>query len=100
MNNLKTTTELVKQILIDQPATRSNDALLYYRVCDHIDSHITNAAFGYVLLNLKEYGLPTIETVGRCRRKLQHDFPELAANETVECFRAMQEQEFREFARG
>ena len=96
---LKTTTELVKQILETVPQTRNDDNLLYYRVCDAIDSDVLGFSFGWVLMSMKELNIPSIETVGRCRRKLQNQYPELRANETVEGFRELNEQTFREYAK-
>lgn len=56
--------------------------------------------FASALINLASWGIPSIETVGRCRRKLQHDYPELCGNDTVEGFRTVKEAEFRDYARG
>lgn len=100
MSKLYKYKDLVKYQLENYPATRNNDALLYYRVCEWINSDIIGKPFGYVLTNLKEFELPTYDTIGRCRRKLQAEFPELAANPTVTDFRALKQEEFKEFARG
>ena len=54
----------------------------------------------FFLLNLHGAGFPGFETVRRTRQKIQQHHPELAACEAVEGFRAVNEQEFREFARG
>lgn len=100
MSKLNTMKEMVRHQLEIYPATRSSDALLYYRICEQIDSNAMHEPFGFVLLNLKDFNLPTIESVGRCRRKLQEEHPEFAATEKVENFRAMEEQEYIDFARG
>lgn len=100
MKKLYKTKALVKEQLENYPETRSNDALLYYRVCEKIDSNAIDRPFGFMLLSLKEFHLPTFESVSRCRRKLQEENIALAANDTVEGFRKLQEEEFREFARG
>lgn len=97
--SLQSTTELVKEILERFPATRDNDQLLYYRVCEKINSKALTSNFGYVLLNRKDFMIPTIETVGRCRRKLQEKNPDLRASKEVEGFRAEREAEFREYAK-
>lgn len=101
---LKTTTELVKTILTENPDTRNNDKLLYVEITKYysekFDFDICGYPFASVLLNLDSWGLPPIETVGRCRRKLQHDYPELCGNDTVEGFRKVKEAEFRDYARG
>lgn len=98
--NLKTVSELVRYQLEKYPATRDNDQLLYYRVCEQINPKSLSSNFGYVLLNRKDFDLPSIETVGRCRRKLQEKNPELRASSKVESFRGEREAEFREYAKG
>ena len=97
---LKTTTDLVKHILETVPATRNSDTLLYYRVCDVIDSKSLGLSFGYVLLSMNELKLPGFETVRRSRQKIQQTHPELAGDSTVEAYRVMNEEVFREYARG
>ena len=87
---LKTTTELVKAILTENPETRNSDRLLYVELTKYYSEKF----------NLDSWGLPEIETVGRCRRKLQRDYPELRANDTVEGFRTVRQEEFKKYARG
>lgn len=101
---LKTTTELVKAILTENPETRNSDRLLYVELTKYYSEKfnfdIGGFPFSSVLLNLDSWGLPEIETVGRCRRKLQRDYPELRANDTVEGFRTVRQEEFKRYARG
>lgn len=97
--SLQSTSALVKEILERFPATRDNDQLLYYRVCEAINPKSLTSNWGYVLLNRKEFMIPSIETVGRCRRKLQEKNPDLRASKKVEGFRAEREAEFREYAK-
>lgn len=99
MEKLYNTTVLVKRILEDYPAARNDDNLLYYRVCDAIDSDVLGMSFGWALLSMKELDIPTIETVGRCRRKLQEQFPELRATDKVKGLRTEQERKFEAYAR-
>ncbi len=101
---LKTTTELVKAILTENPDTRSSDTLLYVKVLEYYSEKFGFDVGGYpfasALINLASWGIPSIETVGRCRRKLQHDYPELCGNDTVEGFRTVRQEEFKKYARG
>ena len=99
MEKIKNTSDLVKEILQKVPATRNSDMLLYYHVCLEIDRTVLKLPFWNVILDLKGHGLPSIETVGRARRKLQRAYPELAGSEKVECFRAVNESKFRNYAR-
>jgi hypothetical protein len=57
--------------------------LLYYHVCLEIDKTVLKMPFWMVLLDLKSYGLPPIASVGRARRKLQRECPELRGDKKV-----------------
>ena len=98
MTELKNTTMKVRQVLATVPAARNSDNILYLEVVRLIDQHVLRLPLAVVLNNLKDYNLPSMETVGRCRRKLQAQFPELRANKTVAECRSELEAEFREWA--
>ena len=100
MKNLKNTTEKVKRILEEFPFTRNSDDLLYATLCREIDSKGSVMPFWYVLQHRNEFGFPSYETVGRCRRKIVEQHPELAGTDKVEGFRAANEEIFRAYARG
>lgn len=101
---LRTTTELVKEVLEAHPKARNSDNELYYWVCaitgqkNGIDVH--KMSMPLFFLNLKKYGFPQFETVRRARQKLQAAFPELAGDSTVEGQRKLNEEVFRDYARG
>lgn len=100
---LKNTTKLVKYILEQYPGARNSDNILYCYILAEI-GRVTGQRYEsipitQILLNLKEYGLPSIETVGRCRRKIVEKHPELAGTNTVEEQRAVNELTFRQYAR-
>ena len=98
MTELKNVTKLVKQVLETVPSARNSDNYLYIEVVRIINQSVLRLPLAVVLTNLKEYDLPSIETVGRCRRKLQAEFPELRARKAVEEFRSGREEAFREWA--
>ncbi|WP_425756200.1 hypothetical protein ACPW7J_02090 [Ihubacter sp. rT4E-8] len=102
-NDLKTTTDLVKEILEEKPETRSSDNLLYIEVTkrcgEEVGCNICGFPFADVLRYMSKWGLPSMETVGRCRRKAQLLYPELAATSEVSEFRADRQEEFREYGR-
>lgn len=103
MNKAKeiyTTQNIVKEILETNKMARNSDAALYIKVCERINPAVLSKPFWTVLLSLKEYNLPSIETVGRARRKLQEMFPELSGDVDVEAQRLLNEEVFREYARG
>lgn len=100
MDELKTTAHIVKSVLINHPAARNSDDMLYYFVCREINPQCVDAPFISVILSRKNYGIPGFETVRRTRQKIQAEFPELAATERIKAARKEKEAEYREFARG
>lgn len=100
MQNLKAISKIVKYILEIDPATRSNDSLLYYRVCEFMNKDVLSMPFGMVLLSMKSLKMPNTESVRRSRQKVQATFPDLAATEEVEAMRDEQEKAYKAFAVG
>ncbi len=103
MDNLTTVSAIVKDVLTEDPATRDSDNLLFYVVCKRIlakqGEDIDTMTFGRLFLSLKGYGLPQFESVGRCRRKLQHEFPELQCSPKVAMSRALSMDTFSDYGR-
>ena len=97
---IHTTQNIVKEILETNETARNSDMALYIKVCEKINPLVLSKPFWVVLLSLKEYNLPSIETVGRARRKLQETFPELAGDANVTEQRMLNEEAFKEYARG
>lgn len=103
MKDLKTVTAVVKEILTQYKQTRNCDGLLYLKVLEYysykkgIDLRMLSVPM--FLQQMGELGLPGHETVRRSRQKLQARYPELAACETVEAFRAENERIVRAYAR-
>lgn len=103
MQDLKTITAVVKEILTQYKQTRSCDGLLYLKVLEYY-SHkkgidLRMLSVPVFLQQMGDMGFPGHESVRRTRQKLQARFPELAACETVEAYRAENEKIFREYAR-
>ncbi|MGD6877859.1 hypothetical protein [Bacillus infantis] len=102
--DLKTTTDVVKYILENYPDTRNSDNTLYIMVLRHegakhgIDFN-KMSVFSF-FMKIKELDVPSIETVGRCRRKIVESHPELAGDGNVEAGRMLNEETFRKYARG
>lgn len=102
--SLRKTTDLVHDILVKDAASRDSDDKLYIKVLDYygvklgVDFNRVSATsfFKYY----RKYRIPSIETVGRCRRKLQEEYTELGASNLVACERLEREADFREYARG
>ena len=102
MNELKTTTKLVKSILEENKQARNSDSFLYLKVLEHISEKegfaINYMTVPYFLENMKDYGFPGFETVRRTRQKIQATFPELGACKQVEAMRTANEAEFWAYA--
>ena len=100
---LYTTTELVRELLTNEPQTRNSDIFLYLRVLQTIGKQrgvdINNMPVIRFFLHLSQYGFPPFESVRRSRQKLQEHNPELASNSNVEAQRELNEEAFREFVR-
>lgn len=100
---LQSTTELVKGILERCPEARNSDNVLYLQVLKVFGERkgvsLENMSVLSFFLNIKELRIPSIETVGRCRRKIVETHPELAGNDIVEGYRTANEETFREYAK-
>lgn len=100
---LKKISNLVHEILINEPACRNSDNILYWRVLQVLGTEkgidVSKMSVPTLLFHMREYGLPSIESVGRARRKIQEQNPELSAEDKVEGYRMLLEEEFREYAK-
>lgn len=101
---MEKTTGLVYDILTQYEDTRNSDEQLYLKVLEHYGQKL-GVNFDLVSVSsffrvYRKYKIPSIETVGRCRRKLQEEYDELGATDTVRKMRADREVMFRNYARG
>ena len=105
MNDLKTTTKLVKAILEQDEQSRNSDSRLYLKVLEVIaEQHGYNmkkmSVYHFLECRASDYPFfPGFETVRRTRQKIQATYPELAACDKVSGMRMINETEFRQYAR-
>lgn len=99
IDELYTLTTLVESMLIKYPHARNSDAILYVKVVEYINPQAGRMTFDHVMYYLKDLGLPTIESVGRCRRKLQAEKPELWSDKRIQKYREENERVFEDYAR-
>ena len=103
LNELKTTQEIVMEALKSQPMARNSDNYLYYWVYEVIGQEkgidINSMSIPRFFLHMKDYGLPSTETIRRTRQKIQAEHPELCGSSTVEGQRLLNEEVFRDYAR-
>ena len=83
MSNLKSTEEIVIDVLRRNERARKDDFILYGSVLRQlgVDLHMSLKTY---LARAKESKMPSFETVSRCRRHLQELMPELKDEKTVE----------------
>lgn len=102
--SLRNTTDLVYGILLEDEAARDSDNELYVKVLEYYGSKLgvnfDRVSVSSFFKHYRHYHIPSIETVGRCRRKLQEEYIELASSNFVTCERRDREAQFRDFARG
>lgn len=68
----------VKTILTELPQTRNDDHCLYYQyVCRN--GRTKWVPFAVLFVNYKLYGLPSFESVGRARRRVNRNAPNFGA---------------------
>jgi hypothetical protein len=100
---LITTTNLVKTILEENPQARNSDSYLYLKVLENISAQkgidLSGLTVPNFLTSINVLGLPCFETVRRSRQKIQSEYPELAANKTVQGYRTENELEYVGYAR-
>lgn len=102
MENLKTVSALVKNILERDHKARNTDNYLYLKVLEHYSEtrgiNIRTMTVPVFLKELDNNRFPGFETVRRSRQKVQATYPDLAPNEIVGKRRSKNEIVYREFA--
>ena len=97
---LKSTTDIVKRILEEDAFARNSDDYLYFMVCRQKNEIMVHLPFWKVMLNRKQYKFPSFKSVERARRKLQRSHPEFTGDADVEVQRELNEDVYKEYARG
>ena len=100
MTKLKELEPVVKEILKEKPATRGDDDLLYVYVLDQMHINLSSYSVISFLLNYRKLGVPTIESVGRCRRKIQTKNEELKPTPDIILKRKTLENSFYNYSLG
>ena len=92
---LKRLEGIVREVLEQNPNARKDDFILIELVMGKFIN--TDMSFKSVCLAHKELGLPSLEGITRCRRKLQAENPELCDDDIL-VLRADEEGKFRQYA--
>lgn len=96
MAKIKQVEPIVERALVYHPETRGDNFLLYIEVLKEYIN--TGLPIEYVFRNHKALGIPSLETITRCRRKLQEVDPSLR-DERVDEIRRQEANAFYDYAR-
>ena len=102
---LKKLKNIVVEILRENKETRGDDDILYKYVLIKINvlsgnkNLIVKIQVGTFFDIRKRYGFPSYESVSRCRRKAQEEFPDLRPPKKIQEARRMQEEMFYDFSK-
>ena len=92
MDSLKTIEGKVRAVLQENEDARNDDMVLYLALCNLYLKDAGAMPLAQILLNHKGLGLPSFESVGRTRRKLQEKYPELLGSVRMQKIRAKGER--------
>lgn len=86
----------VKAILTEHPQTRNDDHYLYYQYACY-NGRTDAGLFAATFVFYKLYGLPSFESVGRARRRVQQKCPELRGDKGTQTARENLEKEYHDY---
>ena len=95
---IQTMEKIVLEILEKSTLARKDDYVLMWLVCEKLKPEIVEKPFADVMYNHNNLGLPNWESVTRCRRKIQHNRPDLVEKETARR-RYNRIEEFKSYAK-
>ena len=99
MDSLKTIEGKVRAVLQENEDARNDDMVLYLALCNLYLKDAGTIPLVEIMTRHKELGLPSFESVGRTRRKLQEKYPELLGSTRVRRLRAAGEKAYRKYAK-
>lgn len=99
MRDLCKVADLVKDILQENEQARNSDKILFFEVCKRLNNSVLDEKLGDVLLTFNNFNLPAFESVGRARRKIQEQHPELRPKKAVDVARYERTIDYEKFAR-
>ena len=87
---------VIKALAVNKEC-RENDHMLYVAVCEDIVGGELNN-FLEMFTNRKAYELPPFESVSRCRRRVQAQYPELQSRERIAKMRDNKQLDYIDYA--
>ncbi len=99
MDSLKTIEGKVRAVLQENEDARNDDMVLYLALCNACLKDAGAMPLAQIMTKHRELGLPSFESVGRTRRKLQERHPELLGSVRKQKIRAAGEKAYRKYAK-
>ena len=99
LDYLRNTTKIVEEWLEKSEKCRNSDYHLWLCVLNDIDAPILGASFMEALKILEGSDYPSLETISRCRRRVQQLRPELKGSPKVRKNRAELEDMFMAYSK-
>lgn len=100
MSRLQKIKTQVEYLLKISPKDRDDDCVLIADIYERYYGIGEDVGFLDVMRNRKAYGVPSFETIGRCRRKVQEENPRLRGSKAKQKERQIAFDEFYDFAKG
>lgn len=101
-DKLKNYEKITDEVLTTYPVTRGDDDLLYVAVLARLGydySRLAQMSAYDFLISYRVKGLPTIESIGRVRRKVQEENPSLLPDLNTKVMRKKSEKIFKNYAK-
>lgn len=99
MTNVYNVKQRVIFALMQHPEARDSDELLISIIDEGIRPEVKHIPYSEVMRNRNKYGLPSCESIRRCRQKVQAEYSELCGSKKVQQYREEKRKEYEEFAR-
>lgn len=102
MRRMKELSNRVKAILEINENARNSDNILYLHILHSYGNEkgldIDKMSVPMLFLHCKDMGLPSLESTGRARRKVQELYPHLRCDDNVQAGKELNEETFRKYA--
>jgi hypothetical protein len=96
MKKIKSTEELVLNVLTRNFRARTDDFILYGGILKEMGIDLRKTNLYDFLANAKKNGMPSFETATRCRRHIQEIMPELK-DEKTDLERSKKVKDYKEY---
>lgn len=96
---MKHTYNTVLNILRECPEARDDDNILIVKVDTVLNPAVNDMPYSLVMLNRKQFGLPSCETIRRSRQRAQELNADVRASNKAKSIRKIHEEEVLDFVR-